>query len=269
MNRISLALISATAAIALTQSASAADLPYKAPPMVPAAVKAFSWTGCYIGANAGWGRADYDLSSTGVGNINANAEAVMAVVGSGSMSNDGFTGGGQIGCNWQLNSPWVIGVEGDIDWTDASASRDTGLVPVNAFSGRSIDDVKMNWVSTIRGRVGWAFDRVLVYGTVGAAFTSLDITKNFSWTFIDGCTLLNGVNDCHVGGTNSTLWGWTVGGGAEWAFDNHWSVKAEYLWMEFQDATYYTTNANIPNQFANHSVSPTYQRAVVGINYKF
>ncbi len=168
------------------------------------------------------------------------------------------------------------GRQGDFNYLGNDASRDTGNY-VEAVSGRtvrSIDDIKMHWLATIRGRIGWAFDRVLVYATGGLAITRLDISKQFAWDFSDGCTILNGLNECHVGGSDTTRAGWTVGGGLEWAFAPNWSVKAEYLYADFGNTSYSTTNSGTgfiggQAQVATHTVSTTLQVARVGVNFHF
>lgn len=169
-----------------------------------------------------------------------------------------------------------MGVEGDFNGIDGSTSRDTGNVvePVSGRTVRSIDDIGMDWFATIRGRLGWAFDRFMVYGTGGAAFAKVDISKRFMWDFNDGCPSVNGLFDCHDGGTNSTRTGWTAGGGVEWAFRDGWSAKAEYLYADLGDVTYSTFN-NGPGfvggvgQVAFHTVSTKLQVFRLGVNYKF
>jgi outer membrane immunogenic protein len=97
-------------------------------------------------------------------------------------------------------------------------------------------------IPAFRGRVGWAFDSVLVYGTGGLAVTKFDITKSFSWDLNDGCPTLGTLFNCHNGGTSGTRTGWTAGGGVEWAFAPRWSLKAEYLFADFGRVTYSTFN---------------------------
>lgn len=275
MRRFWIALI-AVSTIAFSQIASAADLPLKAPaaPSPPA----FTWTGCYVGLNAGWGGARNALSTTvdPQSNMNGTARALITYGGAAILDGDGFTGGGQVGCNWQIPQPQsgipvVFGVEGDFNWIDGDAS-DTRNVAVGQATGLSVDDIGMDWFATIRGRIGWAFDRILIYGTGGVAFTKLDISKSWSWSFIDGCPIVGGLNQCHVGGDNSFRTGFTIGGGVEWAFLEHWSTKAEYLYSDFGDVTYRTCNIGFTppcSQTADHKVRSTLQVIRVGVNYKF
>jgi outer membrane immunogenic protein len=281
MKRTLTSIIAALALGAATLPSSAADLPrpyLKAPP-APAPV-AFSWTGCYVGGNVGWARGEHDLSTNAPpfppNLIGDEARATINGAGLASLNADGITGGGQVGCNWQYRS-FVLGGEADINFADISADRDTGavLVPGTTHIARSIDHIGQDWFATFRGRVGWAFDRVLVYGTGGLAVTRLDITKRFAWDFNDGCPPLGTLFECHDGGTSGTRTGWTAGAGVEWAFAPRWSAKAEYLFADFGSVTYQTMNNGPgfvglpPGQVAFHTVDSKLQIVRVGVNWKF
>lgn len=273
--------LSAVSVIAFAPFASAADLPLKAPAAAPPVV--FNWTGCYVGANLGVGHVKHDLSTFAPpfppNLINDTARTAINNAGLASLSHDGVTGGGQVGCNWQpVASGWsslVLGIEGDFNGIDGDVSRNTGNIvePVSGSTVRSIDDIGMNWFATVRGRIGWAFNRFMIYGTGGAAFANVDASKRFAWDFADGCPVVNGLNECHVGNSSSTRTGWTAGGGVEWAFLDHWSAKAEYLYADLGSFTYSTTNigtAFAPNdQIAHHTVSTKLQVVRVGVNYRF
>jgi outer membrane immunogenic protein len=260
--------------------AAAADLGRpitKAPAVAP--VAPFSWTGCYIGGNLGWARAEHDLVTFAdpfpANNINAAARTAIINSGLTSLEQDGFTGGGQVGCNWQMGM-FVLGGEADINFADVTADRDTGefIEPVSGRVVRSIDHIRQDWFATVRGRVGLAFDRILVYGTGGLAITQLDVAKSFSWDFADGCPVLGALNNCHVGGVSDTRTGWTAGGGIEWAFAPQWSLKAEYLFADFGSVSYQTSNRGLlfvaaAPQVATHSVDTTFQVVRLGVNWKF
>jgi outer membrane immunogenic protein len=256
--------------------AQAADMPLKAQRAAP---QYFTWTGCYIGVNAGWGRAEHDLSTFAAGapnNINATARTAINNAGLASINGDGFTGGGTVGCNWQTNN-WVWGIEGDFNFANFDADRNTGNVvePVSGRTVRSIDSVGTDWFATLRGRFGIAFDRVLIYGTGGAAFAKFDISKRFAWDFIDGCPIVGGLQECHVGGISDTRIGWVAGGGIEWAFASGWSVKGEYLFADFGSVSYTTANVGPGfvgagnTQLATHSVDTTVQIVRFGLNYRW
>jgi outer membrane immunogenic protein len=280
MRRFVVALLSAMAMSAV--SANAADLPTKAPIYkAPPPVVAYNWTGCYVGGNLGWGHTHHNLSTNADpapgNNINAVARTAIINAGSDSINSDGVTGGVQVGCNYQPpGQSFVFGAEGDFNFLDGDASRDTGnyVEPASGRTVRSVDEIKMKWFSTIRGRLGFAFDHLLVYGTGGLAIAQINASKQFYWDFVDGCTIVNGLQECHVGGSDTTRVGWTIGGGLEWAFAPNWSAKAEYLYADFGDISYNTTNngtlfAGAAAQVATHTASTTLQVARVGVNFHF
>src|SRR5450759_2527561 len=258
MRRLSLALLAAVSTIALTQFASAADLPvkapvYKAPMMAPL----YNWTGFYIGLNAGysWGRQDNDLvdAATGV-TIFSNADNL-----------NGFIGGGQIGYNWQVNQ-WVFGLEADFqgsgqnaDGSFATPATNTCLpfasCPVPATSTAYTD--KLDWFGTVRGRIGYAMGATgnwLPYVTGGWAYGHGEIS---------GTTTSGGVATSFSGSQDYS--GWTVGGGVEWAFMNQWSVKVEYLYIDFGDGP--TVPVSATRDIVSGKMTDNILRA--GLNYKF
>ncbi len=150
MNKRLVTLIAALSAFAGVTAASAADLPVRsrsyAAPVTP--VAAFSWTGFYIGGNVGygWGK------TTGTA-----ANAIPAV---GNFDIDGAFGGVQGGYNWQFNN-WVVGIEADYQWGSLDGSKSVGI---------ATDSAKLDRFGTVRGRIGYAWDRWMVYGTGGYAF---------------------------------------------------------------------------------------------------
>jgi len=202
-----LGLLAATAlATAAVSSVSAADLPARAAPPVFAAVPVFTWTGFYVGGNLGWGWRDDDNETvvlTGPG-IPAGLVGTLNF----DNGNDGnFTGGGQIGYNYQIGS-FVIGAEADIQWIDTD-DNDAVFVPGPGFAGTFVPgqfENNADWWGTVRLRAGVAFDRFLVYATGGLAYTE-DNT------------------------------GWTAGGGVEWALPVNWfgssavTLGLEGLWV--------------------------------------
>jgi outer membrane immunogenic protein len=223
--------------IAATSSVLAADLPgpapyYKSPP--PAAVYApvFSWTGFYIGGNAGWGW------SKGDGNI-----AFGGPSGSFSGDGNGFLGGVQIGYNWQAGN-WVYGLEADFQGSAGKGDVSGGAGAVT-FSG----DSKTPWFATARGRIGYAFGRSMVYGTGGAVYgkSTLDGTIAPGGSFSD----------------STTYWTWTAGLGYETMLWDRWSAKLEYLYMG--------TPSDVPVPPGTSHVDGSANTSVlrVGLNYHF
>jgi outer membrane immunogenic protein len=126
----------------------AAPVYTKAPMMAPV----FSWTGCYIGGNAGgvWAHKDW-TNSTGPAESSVDLSGGLA--------------GGQIGCNYQVNT-WVFGVQGDYDWTNVTGSA------TDTFFGSTTDQTKIKGIASVTGRVGYAWDRFLGYVKGGGAWES-------------------------------------------------------------------------------------------------
>jgi outer membrane immunogenic protein len=185
-------------------AAAAADVVPPPPPMLPPPpmplVRIFSWTGFYIGGNAGWNR------TTGSGTFNTPLGADPFTV-SGS---NGFLGGAQAGYNWQVGS-FVLG--GETDFQGATGSGTLGAIAGPTVSATA----KMPWFGTVRGRVGYAIERILVYATGGAAY---------------GDSTWNGtVSSAGAFSSSATFSTWTAGAGVEMAFGDCWSAKVEYLYM--------------------------------------
>ena len=204
MYRHVMAAALATAAFA-SAPAFAADLPaYEPAPAVAAPVPSFTWTGPYIGVQAGyaWGSA-------------------------GKKSPQGFVGGGYAGYNYQFNSPLVLGVETDFNYSDAN----------DASGGVKF---RQNWNGATRARIGYAFDRFLVYGAGGVAYAGSKLSG--------------------VGASNSkTNVGWTIGGGVEYALTNNLLTRVDYRYSNYGSDAY----------GGGRSVSYDEHRVMAGVAYKF
>ena len=160
MHRFFAGLISVVPAILLSQIASAADLPVKARPPAVAPAPVFSWTGCYVGVNAGghWSSVSDPAVITDNTWFSWRADITNAAAAfPNTLDPSGFAGGGQLGCNWQISN-LVIGAEGDIVGLTGSASRNTSFPLIGGAGGTSFvsDSAKDEWMSTVRGegRVG-------------------------------------------------------------------------------------------------------------------
>ncbi len=221
----------ASAALVSTGAAFAADLPARAPAPAPylSAAPLFTWTGFYMGLNAGAGFNQGDSS------VSAN---ITNPIYAGSGGHDsGFTGGAQIGYNMQFGS-MVAGVEADINYLDRGngssgtfATRPTTTDYTDFRVNRGSAD---NWFGTVRGRLGFAFDRALIYGTGGLAYGGK--RGDSSVTQRDFVAVGTTTTLTNLSGTGSSdNVGWTLGAGVEWAFNNAWSVKAEYLHVKLGD----------------------------------
>ncbi|HWE78247.1 MAG TPA: outer membrane protein [Pseudolabrys sp.] len=189
MKRVILAGVSALALVTMMGAANAADLPRRRaemPVKAPAYMPAFSWTGFYVGINGGgaWGRSNWSASGN-------------------SFDTSGGVVGGTVGYNWQAG-PTVFGVEGDLDWSGIKGSSTCG--------GLSCE-TKNDWLGTFRGRVGYAFNRVMPYVTGGLAVGNVKATSPF-------------------GSNDETRAGWTLGGGIEANIVGPWSAKIEYLYAD-------------------------------------
>jgi outer membrane immunogenic protein len=250
-------------------SAIAADLPMKAAPAALAEVS--SWSGFYVGGNAGydWGRA----ATNGV--LGAPAPflpvdlAAISTASSPRLQPNGFTGGGQVGYNWQAGGA-VFGVEADIESFRLRASTTAtlpfpstlpgGLVgPPTAFF-TSASSVSTDWLFTARDRIGWANDHWLLYATGGLAVTKVNATQTVA--LIAPFVFNASASDTRVG--------WTVGAGFEYMVSRNWSVKGEYLYLDF--GTLNGTGVLTP-AFAgltlNNSTRLTANIARAGVNYHF
>jgi len=275
MHRLSLTLISAVSAIAFTQIASAADLPRKAPGPPPPPV--VSWTGWYVGLNAGaiWSNNnDTDIVSAGVFNpagfvpdiMNQGARGATASLSNGG-NNAGFIGGGQIGYNWQVTN-WLWGIEADIQGignnngnnsTATTSVLANNLVPIITQLDASN---KVQWLGTVRGRLGWlTTPTFLLYATGGLAYGEVK-----SSVFI---TQSHGVSDTFgslASSFSETRAGWTAGAGFEWLFFPRWSAKLEYLYYDLGDVSYNAgvLNAAFSNGFVRYGISPQVNTSFTG-----
>ena len=209
MKKYALRLLTGVAGLTLAATAvSAADLPLRETPPAPiiAAAPVFTWTGFYGGVNAGWGWRDDDEESVVLGG------AVPGTLFFPDNGDGGFTGGAQIGYNYQIGA-FVIGLETDIQWADTDEGEDVRFIPTAApgtFVPGEFDNNLSDWFGTVRARAGVAFDRVLIYATGGLAYSD-DTT------------------------------GWVAGGGVEWALPVNWfgssavTFGIEGLWLSFDD----------------------------------
>jgi outer membrane immunogenic protein len=189
LKSLKLALLSTAIVLGAASASNAADIYNKGPSLKDTPVDylpAIGWTGFYVGVNAG---AAFD-------NTDDNDTA--------------FVGGFQLGYNWQLHSPWVVGIEGDVDFSDG-----------------------IDYLATIRGRLGYSFDKALLYGTGGAAFI--------------------GFNDDSFNDNDSQT-GYVVGGGLDYKLTQNVSVGVEGLYYNFDDnhddnADFWTVRARLNYHF--------------------
>lgn len=207
-----------------------------APLAAHAASPVFNWTGFYVGASAGIAGQSTHEEFTVNGGFNSAVD----------LTGGGFIGGGNVGYNWQVAPNWVLGLEADISGTSID---DT----VNLFGTVNYSS-RLDAIGTVRGRVGYAFDRVLLYATGGWAYGHV---KNASIAPADPA----------FGGTASK-WqnGWTAGGGVEYAFLPNWTVRVEGLYVDLGTSTvaFIDSGNDCRAAFRNR-----YKIGRLGVNYKF
>lgn len=195
-------------------------------------VRLYPWRGFYVGINGGyaWGDTGQTIISDGVNSANL-----------GAIDPSGFLGGGQVGYNAQFGN-FVIGVEADIQ-----AGNVDGSLHLTDGNNTFTVSNELNWMATVRGRLGVTMDRVLVYGTGGVAWADMDI----------GLAMNNVSRSWSDTGT-----GYVVGGGVEWMLQPNWTIKGEYLYADFGEAKLTGGNNTITNDQTFHILR-------AGLNYKF
>jgi outer membrane immunogenic protein len=262
-----LATLVASAPIA-TGSAFAADLSPAAPAYKALPVATYDWTGFYLGAHGGWGRLDSADGIVGANTASANILTGFGAPPSLPLGTSGAVAGGQVGYNRQFGF-WLAGIETDLSWTDLdSAATLASTIQTNrVFTA----DAKLDWFGTLRGRIGvLPSERLLLYATGGLAYGHAQLSTNLT-TFNGAaviCVIPGGANNCEAGSTSALMLGWTVGGGAEWAFARRWSAKAEYLYYDLGTLSHAMTDPNFPYVFdASADVKGSIARA--GVNFKF
>jgi outer membrane immunogenic protein len=241
-------LFAVALAFAAAAQAFAADLPPAPPPpqapvaYIPPVAAVYNWGGIYFGANAGYG---FGTSSW------SDPNNFSGLGSTGNFDLSGAVVGATLGVNFQWDA-FVAGIEGDLDasWIDGKTS--------SAFCGASIGfagsqcETRNNWFGTARGRVGYAADRVLFYGTAGGAFGNVAAGGN-------------------GGLLSSNKAGWTAGAGIEAAFSDNWTARIEYLFVDLGSATCGTANpcGNDVLGPASQTVKFDTNLVRVGVDYKF
>jgi outer membrane immunogenic protein len=255
-------LIAGALAFAAVGQALAADLPPPSEPMappprapatyVPTIAPGYNWGGVYFGINGGGGVGSSNWSDAG------------NLVGStGDFNTDGFLIGGTVGANFQA-SQIVFGIEADLDFSTFQGTSTSGFCTMSngTFFGNTCN-TRNNWLSTVRGRLGYAADRFLVYVTGGGAFGNVEA----------------GLSGGGIGTTdyqNNTEIGWTAGAGVEVAFAQNWTGRIEYLYVDLSNGTCnvggscgFEPPGVFPFITPNDSVRFSANIIRLGIDYKF
>lgn len=227
MKRLVMAL---AVALAAAVQAHAADLPAPGPTPYYPVVPPYVWSGFYVGVNGGGaaGSSNWtDPNDAPTGNFTVN----------------GGLFGGTIGANYQAGR-WVFGIEGDWDWSDISATTfNTSCANVGCTT-------QSDWLATVRGRVGYTWDRILVYGTAGGAFADVQAAAG------------------QLPFSDSVQAGWTAGAGVEYAFLPNWTAKLEYLYVGLGNASCPAASCGATGGI-NTTVSLNENVIRGGINFKF
>lgn len=257
LQRLQIAAASCVFLFCLSSASHAADI----------APAAYSWTGFYAGLNAGaaFGGADMNNRVTDAFLTSAFADEYKSQYQrSMNASDTGFSAGAELGYNWQVSN-LLLGVETDFNYAglQASQKRVYDVTDPQIFSEDQRFSSEVNWFGTARVRIGFlASDQLLIYGTGGLAYGNVDASfhqtesSSYDWK----------------GSDSSTRLGWTLGGGAEYAFDNNWSVGAEYLYVDLGSFDFNAPNVGTSsdqdyNMKANVSTSFSVARAT--IKYRF
>jgi outer membrane immunogenic protein len=256
MKRITWKLLLAVAPLGLALGAPAlgADLSYKAPLLKAPPYSPYSWTGWYVGVNAGYGvgqqQGNYAF------NAGAGAGAVIGNEAFNAIPGGGF-GGGQLGYNYQINNV-VVGLETDIQGSGISDTRTCMFACAGGNS--ALIDEKLKWFGTTRARVGWATGPVLTYFTAGAAYgeTETGVTTTTNFPGVGTSSMI----------TSATKAGWTWGTGVEAALGGNWTAKAEYLYINLGSASASNGLPAVPFA-ATFTTKNQEQLFRGGINYRF
>jgi len=243
-----------------------------------AAPAAFSWTGCHVGGLVGYGGGHSDgYTATGASTIaTPGAEAVLPFAGqrrSSDFNLTGFTGGGDVGCDYQIGA-WVVGIEGD--WSnlnkEGQAFNAPGTTLPNALGLFNVTayETQERWFATARGRAGYALDKYFLYVTGGAAWMKIDSSHFCLQCFSAAGAPLGGAffrNEFQ----SDRRSGWTVGVGAEYALSHGWSVRSEYLYVSIPTYTTFTTptGVGLSSQVNNLSTKLYDYIWRAGLTYKF
>jgi outer membrane immunogenic protein len=225
----------------------------------------FSWTGFYLGINAGYG---FSADEQSVLNVETIQTAPIFINGAGlfgTLDPAGAFGGVQIGHNFQVGS-WVWGIEADLQGGDISdESRGTVNNFLPGLNATLDTKLQVGWFGTLRGRLGFAAGQTLIYGTGGFAYGSVKHSMRFVDNF--GFTGQDTSSDARVG--------YTVGGGIEHAFSCCWSLKVEYQYINLGDEDYkapllFTAGGGAATAFRENTVADIdFHTIRVGLNWKW
>ena len=233
---------------------------------------AANWTGFYLGVNAGYGFGKSDVSTETVfsptGYFATASIPQIQASGAGHVSPKGFTGGLTFGYNAQSGTT-VYGLEFDADSFGLKGDRTAGsayvVAPTTSYTLK--ETTKAEYLTTLRGRVGYADNRNLWFGTAGLALTSIKIEDTFSDTFATASESVS---------KSKSKVGWTLGAGYEYAAPDQWTFKAEVLYVDFgkvsvdgNTLTAFTPAIAFPTNTFTHTANLKAEVVRIGFNYRF
>jgi outer membrane immunogenic protein len=228
----------------------AADLPTpEAVPAtyVPVVAPVYNWGGFYLGINGGYGFGNSSWS---------DADNNSGLGTTGNFNTNGYAVGATVGVNWQSDA-FVLGLEGDFDAMGLDGKSSSGFCANLRLGANAQCETKQTWLSTVRGRVGYAADRVLFYGTAGGAFGNIEAGASSNFV-------------------TQTKGGWTIGAGIEAAFAENWTARVEYLFVDMLNASCQTAASCGTNLIvgpglvtANQTIRLETNLVRIGIDYKF
>lgn len=265
------ALVAAVAALGCVGAASAADMPVKAPIMNAPAVVPFSWTGFYVGGTVGgaWTRSDTSLNVDNSGGLYVPGDIPsINAFGTNSLNGSNFIFGGKLGYNQQWGA-LVLGLEGDLSYFHFNKTVNVAGNPFPSFAAGNAtlsENVSTNWLATVRPRLGYAFDRALLYVTGGLAVANVKFSDNYVGFSPGGAGL-----EFESSSVSRTKAGWSVGVGADYALTNNWIVSAEYLHVDLGSVSTsgLVTTGNASTAVLNFTTKLKSDIVRAGIAYKF
>jgi len=253
-------LVGVTLAL-LSTTAFAADLVNYGPPPAPPISTALDWTGFHVGVSGGFG---FNNGDPAYSYVNVPSQIVPLLPKSANLDADGGIVGGTVGFDKQFGQ-FVLGVEGDMSWTDfgGDATHIRPSIPsIGLPSLKFQTDYQMDWLSTVRGRAGITFDQWMLYGTGGLAIGNVSMKSSV--------TVAAPANGELVGSDDKTKTGWTAGGGAAFALTDHVTLKAEGLYYDLGHISTHSTDPKDPQNSAlvtDQDINGAIVRG--GLDYKF
>lgn len=244
------ALLGGAISLGAIGGASAADMPVKARPAPPPVMAVYNWTGFYVGGHIGGTWTDQEW-------VNTANTTLFGDLGPGQgfrQSESGFIGGGHVGYNWQASN-FVFGLEGSL-----SGMSTEGTLANTVFG--AADDVfswRTDWMATVVGRLGVAFNNNLLYVKGG-------------WAGVNNRLNVSDIVPGNVGSGGQTIWhnGWTVGAGWEYGLTANWIIGLEYNYSAFETKSYQLNGTEAAPAIYTFDAKPRDLQSVVGrISYKF